>query len=136
MSLPPPEVLALVLADHVHQDDATDKLFILGTRTAIRAPSFPWNHPVLSVHAVLVDGRGEVSLRFRLVDADEDREVIAEEVVLVTFPDPVTEVEVVVFLDDLLFPEQGEYRLQLFSGEQFLRERRLVVVPLENQEQP
>lgn len=105
MEQPPPEVLALVLADHVHRDDLSDKLFILGTRSAIGARSFPWTHPVLAIYAALVDGRGETALRFRLVDADEAREAVAEEETVVTFPDPVTELQVVVFFSDLIFPE-------------------------------
>jgi uncharacterized protein DUF6941 len=132
MEQPPPEVLALVLADHVHRDDLSDKLFILGTRSAIGARSFPWTHPVLAIYAALVDGRGETALRFRLVDADEAREAVAEEETVVTFPDPVTELQVVVFFSDLVFPEPGDYRLQLLADGQFLRERRLLVVPLEN----
>ena len=34
-------------------------------------------------------------MRFRLVDADDAREAVAEEEAVVDFPDPVTEVEVV-----------------------------------------
>jgi hypothetical protein len=131
MEQPPPEVLALVVADHIHHDEETGKLFILGTRSTIWATSFPWDHPLLEVYAALVDGRDEVALRFRLIDAEEVREPVAEEEVEVTFPDPLTEVEILVSLDDLVFPEPGEYRLQLFAGGQFLRERRLQVLPPE-----
>src|SRR5712691_6508477 len=49
----PPEVLALVIADHVHQDDLTGKFFILGTRSEIGAPEFPWSQPALAVYAAL-----------------------------------------------------------------------------------
>ncbi len=41
----PPEVLALVIADHVHQDDSTAKFFVLGTRTSIGAAAFPFTAP-------------------------------------------------------------------------------------------
>ncbi len=44
----PPEVLALVIADHIHRDDTTGKFFILGTRAAIGAAAFPCNCPSLA----------------------------------------------------------------------------------------
>jgi hypothetical protein len=136
MEQPPPEVLALVLADHIHHDEQSGKLFILGTRSLIWASSFPWDHPVLAVYAVLVDGRGDLALRFRLVDVDEAREAVTEEEVEVTFPDPITELEITMAFTDLVFPEAGEYRLQLLVGEELLRERRLLVLPSENSSQP
>jgi hypothetical protein len=52
----------------------------------------------------------------------------------VTFPNPVTEVELVVVLDEIVFPEPGEYRLQLFAAGQLWRERRVMVIALENPE--
>jgi hypothetical protein len=136
MEPPPPEVLALVLADHIHHDDETGKLFILGTRLQIWARSFPLDHPALAVYAALVDGRGNITLRFRLVDSDEEGEVVAEEEAEVTFDDPLTELQVVVSFNELVFPEPGEYRLQLFAGGQFLRERRLMVGQIENPSEP
>jgi hypothetical protein len=58
----PPEVLALVIADHVHRDDNTGKFFILGTRASIGTAAFPFNCPNLAVYASLIDGRGETAL--------------------------------------------------------------------------
>jgi hypothetical protein len=74
----PPEVLALLIADHVHRDDGTGKFFILGTRASIGAAAFPFNCPSLAVYAGLVDGRGETPVRLRLIDADEAREPVLE----------------------------------------------------------
>ena len=39
----PPEVFAVVVADHVHRDDTTGKFFILGTRASIGAAAFPFS---------------------------------------------------------------------------------------------
>lgn len=63
----PPEVLALVIADHVHRDDITAKFFILGTRGEIGASAFPFNCPSLAVYASMIDGRGETALRLRIM---------------------------------------------------------------------
>lgn len=57
----PPEVLALVAADRVYRDDSTNKLFILGTRSAFGAAAFPFICSSLAVYASMIDGRGETA---------------------------------------------------------------------------
>lgn len=129
---PPPEVLALVAADHIYRDESTGKLFILGTRSAFGAAAFPFHCSNLAVYASMIDGRGETALQVRLVDVDEAREPVLEHETTVNFHDPTEEVEVVFRLEDLIFPEPGDYRLQIHGAGQFLRERRLLIIPLEN----
>lgn len=128
----PPEVLALVIADYVHRDDSTGKFFILGTRASIGAAAFPFNCPSLAVYVSMIDGRGETPMRLRLIDVDEARDPVLEFDTTLNFLDPTEEVEVVFRLVDLSFPEPGDYRLQLYGASHFLRERRFLIVPLEN----
>ncbi len=128
----PPEVLALVIADHVHRDDGGGKFFILGTRASIGAAAFPFTCSSLAVYASLIDGRGETPMRLRLIDVDEAREPVLEFETTVNFLDPTEEVELAFRLVDLVFPEPGDYRLQLYGADQLLRERRFLVIPLEN----
>jgi hypothetical protein len=132
----PPEVLALVIADHVHRDDSTDKFFIMGTRASIGAAAFPFTCPSLAVYASMIDGRNETPLRLRLIDVDEAREPVLEFETTVNFLDPTEEVEIAFRLVNLVFPEPGDYRLQLYGAGHFLRERRFLVIPLENPDNP
>lgn len=125
-----PEVLALVVADAVHHDDVSGKLFILGIRSEIGAAEFPCEHARLVAYAALVEGHGEMLVRFRLIDSDEEREPIAIEESIVTFDDPLAELQVIADFIDLTFPESGDYRLQLFVDGQFLRERRVLLTTL------
>ena len=67
----PPEVLALVITDHVHRDNDTGKFFLLGTRSSIGAAAFPFTCPNLAVYASMIDGRGETPIQLRLIDVDE-----------------------------------------------------------------
>jgi hypothetical protein len=134
--LPAPEVLALVVADYVHRDVGTSKFFILGTRASIGAATFPFKCPNLAVYASMIDGHGETLLRLRLMDVDEAREPVLEFETTVNFLDPTEEVEIAFLLVDLVFPDPGDYRLQLYGAGQFLRERRFVVIPLENPGNP
>ena len=76
-------------------------------------------------------------MRFRtcLVDSDEERSPLFEEETLVTFPSPLAEIDLLFHLGDLVFPVPGEYRLQLHAAGHLLRERRLVIVPLDSAEE-
>ena len=67
---------------------------------------------------------------------DETRLPVVDYETVVNFQDPTEDVEIGFILPDLVFPEPGDYRLQLWSGGQLLRERRFLVIPLENPEQP
>ena len=59
-------------------------------------------------------------MQLRLVDVEEARPPVLEHETLVTFSDPTAEVEVVFLLTDLVFPEPGEYRIQLHAAGQLL----------------
>ena len=54
----PPEVLALVIADHVHRDDSTGKFFILGTRASMGAAAFPFAVGAAAVGLFFVGAAG------------------------------------------------------------------------------
>jgi hypothetical protein len=128
-----PDVIAMVVADGVHQDPATGKFFILGTYSAIGALGFPCRHGPLIVYMTLTDGRGETPLKMCLVDVDEEREPVFEDETTVNFSDPTQVLEIVFMHPQVTFPEPGEYRLKLFGAGEFLRERRLVVFPVPQQ---
>jgi hypothetical protein len=127
-------VLALIVADYVHRDENSGSFTILATRSAIGAREFPWRHARLAVYAALTDGRSDTTLQLRLVDVEAAREPVLEYETVIQFMDPTDDVEVVFHLSDLVFPEPGDYRLQLFTAGQLLCERRLLVIPLENPE--
>jgi hypothetical protein len=67
---------------------------------------------------------------------DETREAVLESETMVNFLDPTEEVDIAFRLVDLVFPEPGDYRLQFHAAEQFLLERRFIVIPLENPGHP
>jgi len=121
----PPLVLAMVLADTVVQDLPTGKNTIQGTYLSLDAAEFPYTHRSIVVYVALTEGYGETELRLRLIDADELRPPLFELEATVEFSDPLTEVEVVFAHPKVVFPEPGEYRLQLFGAGEPLREWRL-----------
>lgn len=127
--VPAPYPLAMVVCDAIHADPGTGKMTILGTFSAIFAPSFPAVHPQISVYLSVTDGRGTVPLNLRLVDANEEREPVFSVEAPIPFADPLSVVELRFLFQGVVFPEPGEYRIQVFAGAEHLIERRLAVIP-------
>jgi hypothetical protein len=129
-SIQPPTYLGMVICDNVLQDPENKKYYLMGTATVTFAPSFPVRQQKLCVYAALTDLRGKTQLRLRLVYVDsksnEDKEVmaIAGEV---DSRDPLAVAELVISLHNLVFPQQGEYRFQLWNQDSLLGERRYTV---------
>jgi hypothetical protein len=127
---PPPDVLAMILADTVLHEPSSGKFFIQGTYSVIWASEFPYTHPSLVTYLAITGGHGKTRMRLSLVDVDEVREPVFQGEGDLEFPDPIAVVEMVLVRRNVVFPEPGEYRLQLYGAGQFLRERRLQVVPM------
>ena len=125
----PPDVVAIIIADAVQRDMATGKFSIQGTYSTIIASDFPLVYPAIVVYGALTDGHGKTLWKLRLVDVDEARAPLFEHEGVVNFADPISVVEFVLVRRNVVFPEPGEYRLQLFAADQLLKERRLQVVP-------
>lgn len=126
--IPPPFALAMVVCDGVWNDPATGKKFILGTFSSLGSRSFPAVHPMLSLYITLTNGRGKVPFRVQIVDVDEERPPINEARGEIEFPDPRSIVELVLMMMGVNFPSAGEYRIQLFVSDEFVMERRLLLV--------
>jgi hypothetical protein len=114
----------MVLADNVYREPATGKFFILGTYNSIMAPQYPCRcHPLL-VYVALTECRARVPLRLALTDADEEMGAVGVDAVLEA-ADPTVMCEGTFHLSGVALPTPGQYRLQLFCGNQLLRELRL-----------
>lgn len=104
---------------------------ILGTFSTIIGREFPLPFPHLAVYLALTDTRGLVPLRIRLVDVDELRDPVGDKKWEISFSDPISVVDETFTFDNVVFPEAGEYRLQLLTDGELLIERRLMVIPSE-----
>lgn len=121
-----PYVLSLLVCDSVIFDRATNKPTIVGCFSSIGSLQFPAFHPGMMVFAELADGRGESIITFRLVDVDEET-VLFEASVPYPFTDPLVVAQLVFQVPAVMFPEPGEYRLQLNASDEPLMERRIVL---------
>lgn len=122
--MPPPICLALVLADAIHSDPATDKLTILGTFSSIWAQTFPSAPITIAVYGVLTEGYGQRKITIRFVKTADDS-IVAQAGQDCDFADPRVVVDIQAKFVGLVFPEPGEYCVQILSGDDILIERRL-----------
>lgn len=125
--VPPPVALALIVCDSVYREPATGKYTLLGTFSAIGGKDFPLVHDRLWIYVALTDGRGPTELSLRIVDVEEEREPVAHATFRIVLQDPRAVAEVTCELKKLRFTAPGEYRVQLFSGQDPLMERRLLL---------
>ena len=100
---------------------------LMGIYSALAVPVLPWTQPVLLVYLAYTDGQGEIPLKLQLVDWAEAGPPLFVKEKPVHFPNPRFVVENVFYETNVVFPEEGEYRLQLFAAGQFLKERPLMV---------
>ena len=125
MSKPVPDVLALIICDQIITDRLTGKQSLIGMFSRVHVRGFPATHPQLSVYVALTDGHGETEFTIRIVDSNDERPPIVEGKGKVVFKDPRAIANLVLQFHGLTFPEEGEYRVQLYSGGALLREARL-----------
>lgn len=129
--MPPiPLALAMVVCDAIWADPGTGKKTILGTFSTIIGREFPLKMSQLSVYVALTDARGKVPLTLRLVDVDELRDPVISQDFEVDFIDPIMIAEGTFLFTETIFPEPGEYRLQLLSASELIIERRLLIMPI------
>lgn len=127
--IPPPSALSIIICDNLWKDQLSGKTYILGTYSAIKARGFPAAHPQMAILVSLTNGRGKNVIRVRLIDTDEESEPLWEANLEVDFPDPRAILEFGFVFGPVIFPEPGEYRVQVLCGTSPIIERRLVVMP-------
>lgn len=125
---PAPDVLSLIVCDQIITDRLTGKQSLIGMFSKIHARGFPAAHPQICVFVALTEGRGETEFTIRIVDSNEERPPIVEGRGKVKFQDPRAIANLALQFHGLTFPQPGEYRVQLWSAGELLREARLALL--------
>ena len=136
MAYQAPYPLAMIICEGIWHDPSSSKTTLLGCLSVLYVREFPATHPLIAVHAAITDGRGQIPITLRLVDADEEDEpIFTSEELIVDFQDPTMEIEIDFEVQGCTFEKPGEYRFQLFAGNEILLERRFGVnqIPEESQ---
>ena len=127
---PKPDVLALLVCDQIITDRMTGKQSLIGMFSRVHARAFPATHAQLCAFVSLTDGHGKTELIIRIVDSNDARPPIVEGRGVVDFKDPRAIAQLGLQFHGLVFPEAGEYRVQLWGRGELLREARLELVQL------
>ena len=125
---PAPDVLSMIVCDLIITDRMTGKQSLIGMFSRIHARGFPASHPQLCVYVALTEGYGETQFTIRIVDANDERPPIVEGKGKVRFQNPRAIANLALQFHGLTFPKPGEYRVQLYSNGELLREARLEMV--------
>jgi len=125
MTNQPPFILSLHICDQVIRDQLTGKVSIIGCFENIPAHKFPAMHPLMAAVAELTDARSSFPVTLLLVHDDESLPPLAKAELEIESSDPLAVHTIMIQIPQVVFPEPGTYRVQLFSSSTFLLERRL-----------
>lgn len=126
-----PYCFSLLIAEFI-QRDAVGKWDIIGVYDLLTFQEFPVEVSIASFFGV-VDGRGEMSLRLQVVNADDlfddqgDIEPVGRVEGSLVFPDPLMSIQATAAIP-VRFDRPGAYQLELWVNDERLQTRRLTVV--------
>jgi len=123
-----PDVLSLIICDQIITDRVTGKQSLIGMFSRIHATKFPATQPQLCVHVSMTEGRGQTPVMIRIADSDDSRPPIVEGQGMMDFKSPRAIANLSLQFYGLVFPQPGEYRVQILSGGTLLREARMELV--------
>ena len=121
-----PEVLAMIICDTVIEDVESGKKSLIGLFDHVNTSRLPSIVNELNVFVSLTDGRGNPDAEIRCIHSATEEELFRTEG-NIEFPDPLTVVDLHFRFQGCEFPDEGEYRFQLFCEGQLLRERKFYV---------
>jgi hypothetical protein len=124
-SVPPPLVLSLILCESIIQDAMTGQHSVVGTLHYVQSHGFPAMFPELCVFFELTNGRGNIPVLIRIVDGSEERPPVFETTLVLEMKHPLVVMHGAVRIGNSVFPEPGEYRIQLHAAGDRRLERRL-----------
>ena len=126
MDTVPPILLSMIACERVILDRFSGMGSVIGIMHNISATVYPARHGQIVLFCELTNGHGTVDSTIKLVDINEDDKVVFEKTGQIQFKNVKQIQNLVMNLQGIVFPHEGEYRFQLFVGEHLLGERRIV----------
>jgi hypothetical protein len=127
-----PRVHALVLCDEVEPAPGEEGVYnLLGVRTQIRAATFPYVHPRLSVYLQVTGHQGTFSGTLMVVSASTDDVVFSRPIPPLELQSPLLVVSTTQRVEDCEFPGPGIYYVQVYFGAKLVFERPLHVLEIQ-----
>ena len=120
-----PILLSAITCGRVLFDKVSGMPSIIDIVQTINAQKYPARHPQIVFFCELTNGHGTTKAKIKLVDAQEEEEIVCEREGTVEFKDVKQIVTLAMDLHGMVFPRPGEYRFQLFAAGTLLGERRI-----------
>lgn len=128
---PTPIVLSLIVCRRIIRDALSNEYSIIGITSEMAAPKFPLQAPAFFCFTELTGVHGDIEIEFRIVDENEERPPVAQAKAAGAASDgPLGVAQIAAMMAGLVYPEPGQYRLQLFSRGTLLAERKFKMVEL------
>jgi len=125
-----PFLNALLLADKVYIDKATNKSVIAGTFGRVWFQTFPGVHVGSFVYINLSDFQGKHQLAMRFVQLSDGRELAKSSSIDIKQAERLGHHEIAMQLPALSFPHPGKYAIEILWDGEFLGQVKLDVVQL------
>lgn len=122
----PPVLLSAIVCDRVIFDRLTGMPSIINILQGVNAVQFPVRTGQLVFFCELTNGHGKTSIKVRLVDVSDNEKIIFEKNGGAEFKDVRQVMTIAMALQGITFAHPGEYRFQLFAGEELLGERSII----------
>lgn len=119
----PPILLSSIICDRVIIDRITGSATLINILQTISAVKYPVRYQMLIYFCELTNGHGPIDIGIKLV-GDQDK-VLFSQNGKINFQDVKQIQTLTLNLGNIVFPEAGEYRFQVFAGETMLGERRI-----------
>lgn len=124
----PLRVQALLLADHIYQDEGSGKFVIAGTFHQLNVAAVPTTFErTIGVFVSLCGLMGQAAIRLEFCDAASGAVLLGTRSLDISCSDPDTPVEFAVEVPRLPLPHAGRYRLRVVAEEQVVGEMGLLV---------
>lgn len=124
---PKPIVLSINICDTIIRDETTKKVSLIGIFNAIKANTFPVNHPLFHIYAALTNGHGIYKTSLRIVNVGNQETILNMDGDL-NILDPLQVIELNIGLQDVCFNKPGKYSLQVFCNSEQVGFRDFMVI--------
>lgn len=114
-SLKPCEPLAVILCELVIDDLRSRNKSLIHMFNTVTAPQLPIPFPRFCIYVVLTNGRGELPARIEITEPNGER--LIEMDGRIRFDDPLSIVEMVFEVNNLVFTQAGQHCVSLWVGD-------------------
>jgi hypothetical protein len=119
-----PRVHVMVMCDEIVAHEAEENVLdLIGVRTELRAPSFPYTHERIVVYVQVTGHQGRVLLQIRIEETPTENVIMATPLQECEFDDRLAFTEMAFTLDACVFPRPGLYYVQVHDEGKLIGER-------------